>query len=268
MADIFISYSKAERTLTEALARELEAVGYSVWWDTNLIAGESYQKVIVRELEEARAVIVIWTPSSTQSEWVYSEANRAARQEKLISVRVAEVDMFDIPPPFDVRQTEFLDNRRAIWKALEQLGIRPIAKEIPAQTIEVATPSAPRPPDSVAASSAPSEPVPLSPVGGAKTSSDSERAPAEASRSGTVEWKVVEPYWSRTRQAAMTGIIIWGFLAFGIPAVAADLNQLRLFGFPLGYYLTAQGSILGFLATLLWFMRRQGHLDRNAVAHN
>ena len=130
MADIFISYSKNERHLTEALANDLEAAGYTVWWDTNLITGESYQKVIVREIKEARAAIVIWTPSSTQSEWVYSEANRANRDKKLIPVRVPEVDLYDIPPPFDVRQTDFVSNRRAIFAALERLKVFPVSAAV------------------------------------------------------------------------------------------------------------------------------------------
>jgi hypothetical protein len=43
MADIFISYSKESRSETERLARELQAKGFTVWWDTRLVAGESFR---------------------------------------------------------------------------------------------------------------------------------------------------------------------------------------------------------------------------------
>jgi hypothetical protein len=37
MADVFISYAKADADPTIALARDLEASGLSVWWDTSLL---------------------------------------------------------------------------------------------------------------------------------------------------------------------------------------------------------------------------------------
>jgi hypothetical protein len=49
LADIFISYSKQEPEPT----RKLEARGYSVWWDTSLLAGPDYTDVILRELAAA-----------------------------------------------------------------------------------------------------------------------------------------------------------------------------------------------------------------------
>jgi hypothetical protein len=67
---IFISYSKADPEPTRELADFLTAQGYSVWWDTNLTAGEVFREVIDRELDAADAVIVIWTAHSVASNWV------------------------------------------------------------------------------------------------------------------------------------------------------------------------------------------------------
>ena len=74
MADVFISYSKSHAVVTQRLARELEGLGLSVWWDTELVAGESYRLRIQQEINAARAAIVIWTPQSVQSEFVISES--------------------------------------------------------------------------------------------------------------------------------------------------------------------------------------------------
>ena len=42
MADIFISYSKKHAALTGELARDLEAEGYTTWWDTNLLPDDGF----------------------------------------------------------------------------------------------------------------------------------------------------------------------------------------------------------------------------------
>ena len=123
MADIFISYSKAYRALTEALASDLERPGYSIWWDTELVGGEEFKNVILKELDAAQAVIVIWTPAAVKSNWVYSEANRAQAQKKLITVRSADVDMRLIPPPFDTLHVDPLEQRARIFVALGKLGV-------------------------------------------------------------------------------------------------------------------------------------------------
>jgi hypothetical protein len=123
MADIFISYSKDYRQLTVDLARDLEASGFSVWWDTSLVAGEAYAPTITRELAESRAVIVIWTPASVASAWVYSEATRAYNAKKLIQVAVPGLDHALLPPPFDVLHCVSLDDRAAILAAISHRGM-------------------------------------------------------------------------------------------------------------------------------------------------
>src|SRR5262245_17557753 len=114
MADIFISYSKNQRAVTEELARDLQAKGYSVWWDTALVSGENYRSVILAELTKARAVIVIWTVDSVKSDWVISEATRARTRGILLPFRDPSVDMEAVPPPFDTLHTDEVTNRAAI----------------------------------------------------------------------------------------------------------------------------------------------------------
>ena len=87
VADVFISYSKKDYDEARMLAAFLEAEGYSVWWDTSLVSGESFRKVIMTELGRARAAIVIWTENSIESDWVQSEAGRAHADRKLIPVK-------------------------------------------------------------------------------------------------------------------------------------------------------------------------------------
>jgi TolB-like protein len=125
VADIFISYSKQSQAQAKELAHELQAKGFSVWYDTSLLPGDSFGDVIMSELAQAKAAIVIWDAASIRSEWVRSEASRARARRILIPVRAEGIRSHDIPPPFDSLHTELLANRFAIEAALAKLGIRP-----------------------------------------------------------------------------------------------------------------------------------------------
>jgi hypothetical protein len=124
MADIFISYAKVDRAVTERLAGQLEARGYSVWWDTALVPGDSFREVIQEELKKARAAIVVWTRGAVKSDWVVSEAGRARARGILIPVRHKDVTADDIPQPFEVLHTVVVTDLAAIEAALQKLGVR------------------------------------------------------------------------------------------------------------------------------------------------
>jgi hypothetical protein len=126
MAEIFISYSHGDDgAITEKLADELEHRGYSVWWDTRLVPGEQFAHEIKKRVLQAKAVIVIWTPSSIGSVWVYDEARRAAKAKKLITLRVPEIDFDDIPMPFGGYQTGNVNDVPQVLARIASLGILP-----------------------------------------------------------------------------------------------------------------------------------------------
>ena len=133
MADIFISYKSEERALPEALASDLRAAGYSVWWDVDLVGGAAFRAQILEKLNAARAVIVIWTPASVQSEFVLDEADHAKRDGKLIPVRVPELDPRAIPLGHGQTQACLLSDRPRILGALQAIGL----------CAQASTPSAP-----------------------------------------------------------------------------------------------------------------------------
>jgi tetratricopeptide (TPR) repeat protein len=109
MADIFISYARPTAKLTRTIAGALESAGHSVWFDEAIPAHRDYADVISEQLEEARAVIVIWSAQAAASQWVRSEANRAREKGTLIQLRA---DSTRLPMPFD--QIQCLDFRR--WR--------------------------------------------------------------------------------------------------------------------------------------------------------
>src|SRR5215468_2690940 len=131
MADIFISYSKPDRDNVVMLAAYLESEGWTVWWDTNLAAGDVFRDEIIRELAAARAVIVLWTQTSIKSDFVRAEAGRAKADGKLIPVKERDVAYGDIPLPFGEMHTEDLQKRELIRAAVVAQLAKPQTKASP-----------------------------------------------------------------------------------------------------------------------------------------
>lgn len=86
MADIFISYARADRQAAERLAHALKGHGWSVWWDRNVPSGAEFSAEIERELRAAGAVIVCWSADGVKSSWVRDEAMLAKRENKLRTI--------------------------------------------------------------------------------------------------------------------------------------------------------------------------------------
>jgi TIR domain len=104
MTDVFISYASEDRTRAKKLAEALEAKGFSVWWDRNIIAGQTYDVVIERELETATSVVVLWSKHSVISEWVKNEAQVAVERGRLVPALIDAVK-----PPLEFRRKQTVD---------------------------------------------------------------------------------------------------------------------------------------------------------------
>jgi hypothetical protein len=139
MADIFISYSKADRDKVLMLSAYLESEGWTVWWDTNLTPGDTYRDEIMKQLAAARAVIILWTQTSIKSDFVRAEAGRAKADGKLIPVKDTDVAYGDIPLPFGEMHTEDLSKRELIRAAvvaqLEKPQVQPRALWVATKTL-------------------------------------------------------------------------------------------------------------------------------------
>jgi len=57
-------------------------------------------------------------------------------------------------------------------------------------------------------------------------------------------------HWSKTFSLTVIVLIVWAVFAFGVHYFAADLNHYVFLGFPLGFYLAAQGSLAVFVVTI------------------
>ena len=91
MNDIFISYSRVERSRAELLARAFQELGFSVWWDPQISAGEKWANEIEKALNDSKCVVVLWSENSVASDWVNDEAAYGRELNKLLPVMIEDV---------------------------------------------------------------------------------------------------------------------------------------------------------------------------------
>jgi len=95
---VFISYARADEAVARRVAKALEAAGLEVWWDADLPAHRAYSEIIERNLEDAKAVVALWSKDAAKSQWVRAEADFARNAGKLVQ---ANVDGTLPPIPFN-----------------------------------------------------------------------------------------------------------------------------------------------------------------------
>ena len=104
MADIFVSYARADRARVAPLVEAIEAQGWSVWWDPAITPGQAFDDRIAEEIDKSSAVLVVWTPISVASRWVRGEAREAADRNILVPVRFENARL-----PIDARAVHTTD---------------------------------------------------------------------------------------------------------------------------------------------------------------
>ena len=68
-------------------------------------------------------------------------------------------------------------------------------------------------------------------------------------------------YWKRTSTLMWTILGLWFFFSFVVHLFAVQLNQIVIFGFPLGFYMAAQGSLIAFVVLCFWNASAQNKID-------
>ncbi len=71
-----------------------------------------------------------------------------------------------------------------------------------------------------------------------------------------------EAHWKKTRTLMIIHLSIWFIFSFVVHWFANQLNEISFIGFPLGYYMAAQGSLFAFVIQLFVFVKQQDNVDR------
>ncbi len=129
MADIFVSYAKEDLAAVDLLTEDLEAKGFSVWYDTQLLPGHEWRTRLREEIDQSRALIVVWTLHSKSSTFVQEEVDRARSADKpVIALRERGFKVEEVPLGFGGIETHIISDRNAVLKALNDFKIIPAAQ--------------------------------------------------------------------------------------------------------------------------------------------
>lgn len=71
-----------------------------------------------------------------------------------------------------------------------------------------------------------------------------------------------QAYWKENIRIVATLLVVWFIASFGLGILAVDfLDQFRFFGFPLGFWVAQQGSILVFVIIIFVYIFKMNKLD-------
>ena len=68
-------------------------------------------------------------------------------------------------------------------------------------------------------------------------------------------------YWRRTLTLTCILLIVWFVFTFLTSGFAAQLNSISFLGFPLGFYMSAQGSVIIYVLIVWIYAKCMNRLD-------
>lgn len=162
MADVFVSYAREDRARAEQVANGLIAAGLEVFWDNEIPPGQTWADYIESKLAQCKVLIVLWSETSTKSQWVREEARLGRDRGLLIP---AMIDASQAPFGFGEVQAANLADWRGDadnpnWRRFVEAVRAAASREAPVRPAPMTPPRDPAP--HVAASpSEPKKPLPV-----------------------------------------------------------------------------------------------------------
>jgi putative solute:sodium symporter small subunit len=74
-----------------------------------------------------------------------------------------------------------------------------------------------------------------------------------------------DEHWRRTTNLMLTHLGLWVFFGYIVHMFVYPLNKIIIpvLGFPLGFYMAGQGSLIAFVVMLFVFAKQQDKIDRD-----
>lgn len=82
-----------------------------------------------------------------------------------------------------------------------------------------------------------------------------------------VDKATLDAYWAENRRLTVITLLIWAAVSFGAAFFVESLNTVVIFGFPLGYYMGAQGSLIVFVLLIANYARAMNAVDHKYNLH-
>ena len=70
-----------------------------------------------------------------------------------------------------------------------------------------------------------------------------------------------EEYWRKNLKITAILMLIWFIATFGVGWYARELNSFTFLGFPFGFYMAAQGSLIIYVLIIWYYARYMNRLD-------
>lgn len=77
-----------------------------------------------------------------------------------------------------------------------------------------------------------------------------------------IEKERLEAYWNENKTLTWIVMIIWFVVTYVAAFFAPELNKVSFLGFPFGYYMAAQGSLVVFVILIFFYASRMNKLDQ------
>lgn len=69
-------------------------------------------------------------------------------------------------------------------------------------------------------------------------------------------------YWQKNLRITAILLAIWFVVTYVVGFFARELNSVVLFGFPLGFYMGAQGALVIYVVIIFYYARYMNRLDQ------
>lgn len=83
MSDVYLSYHQSDKDWACRLTTALRSRGREIFMDTTgIVAGDNWEDVLLKEMEETRVIVLLLSAKSQRSAWVETELSEALRRKK------------------------------------------------------------------------------------------------------------------------------------------------------------------------------------------
>jgi putative solute:sodium symporter small subunit len=74
-------------------------------------------------------------------------------------------------------------------------------------------------------------------------------------------------YWKKNLRLTSVLLAIWFFVTFVIGWFARDLQGITFLGFPIPFYMGAQGALIVYVLIIWYYAKAMGKMDREYGVH-